>query len=232
MAVMALLYGTGLRRGELERLDVEDWKREEGLLLVDGRKTGRERSLPVAEGIWRCVEGYLPLRHNLLEKRGVPGEKALFINREGKRLSAQSLGLLVHRLARSAKVPLVSLHQFRHTCASDLLESGVSLPAVQQMLGHMSVSTTGRYLQIADPERARAMKKHPLNDYLGTAVADKSGPGLIEGLLAEKKTGRANSRPLAGQPEGLGVVAMPSTPDTGVGEGDRWAVTLAERRTA
>ena len=113
-----------------------------------------------------------------------------------------------------------------------MLESGVSLPAVQQMLGHMSVSTTGRYLQIADPERARAMKKHPLNDYLGTAVADKSGPGLIEGLLAEKKTGRANSRPLAGQPEGLGVVAMPSTPDTGVGEGDRWAVTLAERRTA
>jgi integrase/recombinase XerD len=63
-------------------------------------------------------------------------------------------------------VPLVSLHQFRHTCASDLLESGVSLPEVQQMLGHATVVTTTRYLQIADPERARAIKKHPLNDYL------------------------------------------------------------------
>jgi site-specific recombinase XerD len=65
-----------------------------------------------------------------------------------------------------ADVPLVSLHQFRHTCASDLLESGVSLPEVQQLLGHASVGTTTRYLQIADPARARAMQQHPLNDYL------------------------------------------------------------------
>jgi integrase len=76
--------------------------------------------------------------------------------------------LLVHRLAKSADVPLVSLHQFRHTCASDLLENGVSLPEVQQLLGHATVVTTTRYLQIADPERARAMKQHPLNDYLGS----------------------------------------------------------------
>jgi integrase/recombinase XerD len=63
-------------------------------------------------------------------------------------------------------VPLVSLHQFRHTCASDLLESGVSLPEVQQLLGHATVVTTTRYLQIADPERAKAIKLHPLNDHL------------------------------------------------------------------
>jgi integrase/recombinase XerD len=81
-------------------------------------------------------------------------------------MSSQSLGLMVHRLAKRAAVPLVSLHQFRHTCASDLLENGVSLPEVQQMLGHATVVTTTRYLQIADPERARAIKKHPLNDYL------------------------------------------------------------------
>jgi site-specific recombinase XerD len=167
MAVLALLYGTGLRRGELERLDVADWKREEGLLQIDGRKTGQERSVPVSEGIWRCLEAYLPLRQNLLEQRGVCVEPALILNREGRRMSAQSLGLMVHRLARRAAVPLVSLHQFRHTCASDLLENGVSLPEVQQLLGHATVVTTARYLQIADPERARAMQKHPLNDYLG-----------------------------------------------------------------
>jgi site-specific recombinase XerD len=167
LAVLALLYGTGLRRGELERLDVTNWKREENVLLIDGRKSGQERSVPVNEGIWRCLEAYLPLRQNLLAQRGVNGEPALLLNREGRRMSAQSLGLLVHRLARTAAVPLVSLHQFRHTCASDLLESGVSLPEVQQLLGHASVSTTTRYLQIADVERVRAIKRHPLNDYLG-----------------------------------------------------------------
>jgi site-specific recombinase XerD len=177
IAVLALLYGTGLRRGELERLDLEHWKREEGIIQIDGRKTGRERSVPVSEGIWRCLEAYLPLRQNLLEKRGACGEPALFLNRAGLRMSSQSLSLTVHRLAKRADVPLVSLHQFRHTCASDLLESGVSLPEVQQLLGHATVMTTTRYLQIADPERARAIKQHPLNDYLGL-------PEQLEGRAA------------------------------------------------
>ena len=177
IAVLALLYGTGLRRGELERLDLGHWKREEGILQIDGRKTGQERNVPVSEGIWRCLEAYLPLRQNLLEKRGVCREPALFLNRDGHRMSSQLLGVMVHRLAKAAQVPLVSLHQFRHTCASDLLESGVSLPEVQQFLGHATVVTTTRYLQIADPERARAMKKHPLNDYLGL-------PEQLEGRAA------------------------------------------------
>jgi site-specific recombinase XerD len=116
--------------------------------------------------MWRCVEAYLPARQNLLEQRGTRGEPALFLNRRGDRLRAEQLGALVHRLAKTAAVPLVTLHQFRHSCASDLLEQGVSLPAVQQMLGHASVSSTTRYLQVADPERARAIGKHPLNDYL------------------------------------------------------------------
>ena len=171
IAVLALLYGTGLRRGELERLDLEHWQREEGILKIDGRKTGQERSVPVSEGIWRCLEAYLPLRQNLLEKRGECREPALFLNRAGLRMSSQSLGLMVHRIAKRASVPLVSLHQFRHTCASDLLESGVSLPEVQQLLGHATVVTTTRYLHIADPERTRAMKQHPLNDYLGLATS-------------------------------------------------------------
>ena len=166
LAVLAVLYGTGLRRGELERLDLDHWKREEGILQIDGRKTGCERSVPVSAGIGRCLEAYLPLRQNLLEQRGVGRESALFINRNGHRMSSQLLGLMVHRLAKTAEVPLVSLHQFRHTCASDLLENGVSLPEVQQLLGHATVVTTTRYLQIADVERARAIKKHPLNDYL------------------------------------------------------------------
>lgn len=171
VAVLCLLYGTGLRRGELERLDLEDWKREEKVLQIDGRKSGCERSVPLQEGIGRCLEAYLPYRQNQLERWGTQSETALLINREGGRLSAQGLGLLVHRLARRAQVPLVSLHQFRHTCASDLLENGASLPEVQQILGHKRVDTTSRYLHIADPERVRAVSKHPLNDYLKEVIA-------------------------------------------------------------
>jgi site-specific recombinase XerD len=166
VAVLSLLYGTGLRRGELERLNLQDWKREDNLLRIDGRKSGCERSVPLAEGIGRCLEAYAPHRQNQLEERGTHGEAALLVNRQGQRLSSQSLGLLVHRLARRAQVPLVSLHQFRHTCASDLLESGASLVEVQRLLGHKGVDTTSRYLHVADPERSRAMSKHPLNDYL------------------------------------------------------------------
>jgi site-specific recombinase XerD len=166
VAVLSLLYGTGLRRGELERLNLEDWKRQENLLRIDGRKSGSERSVPLAEGIGRCLEAYVPHRHNQLEGCGTHGERAFLVNKFGKRLSAESLALLVHRLARRAQVPLVSLHQFRHTCASDLLENGASLVEVQQVLGHKVVETTCRYLHVADPERTRAMSKHPLNDYL------------------------------------------------------------------
>lgn len=170
VAVLSLLYGTGLRRGELERLNLEDWRREENLLRIDGRKSGCERSVPLAEGIGRCLEAYAPHRQNQIERLGTQGEPAFLIDRWGKRLSATSLGRLVHRLARRAQVPLVSLHQFRHTCASDLLESGASLVEVQHLLGHKVVVTTSRYLHVADPERARAMSKHPLNDYLKELV--------------------------------------------------------------
>ena len=171
VALLSLLYGTGLRRGELERINLADWKREESLLRIDGRKTGCERSVPLSEAIGRCLEAYLPLRQNLLEQHGNTAEPALLVNRNGQRLSAPSCGLIVHRLAQRAQVPLVSLHQFRHTCASDLLESGASLPEVQSLLGHKRVGTTSRYLHIADPERARAIRKHPLNDYLKELIA-------------------------------------------------------------
>jgi site-specific recombinase XerD len=176
VTVLALLYGTGLRRGELERLNVEDWNREQNLLAIDGQKTACQRSIALPERIARCLEAYLPLRHNLLERWQAVPEKALLVNRSGQRLSGESIGLLVHRLARRANVPLVSTHQFRHTCASDLLDNGASLPEVQSILGHKCVATTSRYLHISGLQRAKAMKEHPLNDYLPEILAKEATP--------------------------------------------------------
>jgi integrase/recombinase XerC len=171
ITIVSILYGTGLRRGELERLNVADWNRDEGTLRIDGQKTGQERIVPVPRIVYHCIESYLPHRQNHLIRHQRLDQPALFLNRQGGRFKASMVSLMVRNTARRAGVPLHSLHQFRHTCASDLLASGATLPEVQRILGHSSVSTTMRYLHIADPERARAIAKHPLNDWLITEAA-------------------------------------------------------------
>jgi site-specific recombinase XerD len=166
VTVLALLYGTGLRRGELARLDVDAFNRAEGTLRIDGRKTGRERCLPLPEMVLRCLEAYLPLRHNQLEQSGQLDEPALLVSRRGKRLSSFAISNGVHAISRSAQVPIHSLHQFRHSCASDLLEAGVHLAEVQRILGHCVIATTVRYVHIADPQRRAAIELHPINALL------------------------------------------------------------------
>jgi site-specific recombinase XerD len=166
VTVLALLYGTGLRRGELERLDVASWDRAEGVLRIDGRKTGRERCVPVPPVVYQCLEAYLPHRHNLLERVGRLEQAALLVGRDGARLTGASISGAIHRLAERSGVPIRSLHQFRHSCASDLLAAGVALPDVQQILGHQGIGTTMRYVHIADPERRAAIARHPINAWL------------------------------------------------------------------
>jgi integrase/recombinase XerC len=166
ITVLAMLYGTGLRRGELARLDIQHFDPIEWTLRIDGRKTGRERCVPLPEMVMRCLEGYLPLRHNALERAGTVGERALLVTRRGERLTAESISNTIHHIARRAGVSFHSLHQFRHTCASDLLEAGVHIAEVQRILGHCGVATTVRYVHIADPQRREAMSLHPLNTWL------------------------------------------------------------------
>lgn len=169
VTILALLYGTGLRRGELERLNLDAFEGAEGTMRIDGRKTGRERCVPLPEMVLRCLEAYLPLRHNQLEEAGACGESALLVSRNGKRLSAAAISNGIHAIAQRAQVPLHSLHQFRHSCASDLLEAGVHLAEVQRILGHCGIATTVRYVHIADPQRRAAMILHPLNNWLAQA---------------------------------------------------------------
>jgi site-specific recombinase XerD len=125
VTVFGVLYGTGARRGEIARLDVADWDREEQLLLFDGRKSRRERRAPVPSLLSRCLEAYLPQRHNLLESLGRTDEPALFVNRFGMRMSLNGISSGMKRVAQRAGHERISLHQFRHSCASDLL-NGVS----------------------------------------------------------------------------------------------------------
>jgi integrase/recombinase XerD len=99
------------------------------------------------------------------------GEPALFVSRRGTRLSGQSVSVAVSRLAQRAGLDRVTLHAFRHSAASDLLEAGVRVPEVQRRLGHRVLATTVRYLAIADRQRHAAIEKHPLNDWLREVAA-------------------------------------------------------------
>jgi site-specific recombinase XerD len=113
-----------------------------------------------------CLEAYLPRRHNQLERAARLDEQALLVTRTGVRLNGGAVSNGIHAISRRAGVSIHSLHQFRHTCASDLLEAGVHLAQVQRILGHSGISTTVRYVHIADPQRREAMKLHPFNAWL------------------------------------------------------------------
>ena len=174
-ALLAVCYGTGLRRGELERLDLTDFDRMTGLLRIDGRKTGQERRVPLPAVAVQLLDAYLPHRFNAVTGP-MPAEPALFVSETGRRLRGERIGHALHGLARRAAVPRVTLHQFRHSCAADLLEEGVGLPEIQRILGHASAGSTCRYAQIADPARRAAMQRHPINELLGLAPLPEVHP--------------------------------------------------------
>ena len=162
VATLGVLHGGGLRRGEVIGLDLSDWDPRSGTLLVDGTKTGRQRRVPLADLGRQCMEAYLPRRTNVLAKTSTHDQSALFVNGRGRRLSKESLSRGIGRLSQAAGEK-ITLHQFRHTCASQLLASGARLPHVQRLLGHRGLQTTMRYLHIADQELRRAIDQHPIN---------------------------------------------------------------------
>jgi site-specific recombinase XerD len=167
VAMLSMLYGTGLRRGELARLDVSAWNEAEGTLLIDGQKTGCQRQVRLPGLTAQCLSAYLPKRHNHLQRLKRLEHPALWINQRGERLTPFAISRGIQRLAHRSGMGPITLHQFRHSCASDLLEAGIHLPEIQRMLGHQSIMTTVRYLQVADPQRHAAAALHPINRMLG-----------------------------------------------------------------
>ena len=115
---------------------------------------------------WRCLEAYKEAREEHLASLGLTHERALFVNRDGVRCHAERLSRGLKRLAARAGVEGLTLHRFRHTCASDLLEAGASVAEVQEVLGHRTISTTMRYLQVADPQLHGAAELHPVDAML------------------------------------------------------------------
>jgi len=170
-AILELLYSSGLRVGEIVSLNMTHINFDPEMIKVKG-KGSKERIVPFGMEAKKALLSYIPYRDQLLEKRGLRDEPALFINRLGGRLSARSVQRLVAKRAlESGIVEKVTPHTLRHAMASHMLESGADLKTIQDILGHASLSTTQIYTHldmaglsaIYDKAHPRARKRKTLN---------------------------------------------------------------------
>jgi integrase/recombinase XerC len=149
-AILELFYASGIRLSELVGLDLHNLDLREGLVKVKG-KGNKERIVPVGSKAKMALKGYLDRRKELIPTsgQGPLGPPAVFLNRRGGRLSARSVGrILLKYLQRSGLGPKITPHGLRHSYATHLLEAGADLRAIQELLGHASLSTTQRYTHL------------------------------------------------------------------------------------
>jgi integrase/recombinase XerD len=160
-AILELLYGTAIRVGECERLDLEDVDLGKGLLMVRSGKGRKDRIVPLVGRAAVAVDLYLREARSLLLKD--PRERAVFVNRRGLRLDVKRIQDLVRMNAKAAGLDIrVTPHTLRHGCATHLLQGGADVRHVQKLLGHASVETTAVYTHVVPGELARVVgRAHP-----------------------------------------------------------------------
>ena len=148
-AALEMLYAAGVRAAELVGLDLDDVDLNRRLARVRG-KGNKERLVPFGREAERAVRAYLPDRAAWRSRAGAPQEgEPLFVNQRGGRLSDRSLRrILDAAVFRVAMAGHIHPHTLRHAFATHLLEAGMDLRAIQELLGHASLSTTQRYTHL------------------------------------------------------------------------------------
>jgi integrase/recombinase XerC len=146
-ALLEVLYSCGLRVSELVGLDWAD--ADSGLELVRVRgKGGKERLVPIGHKALAALDAYRGRITELCPRR-LRDEKAVFLNRHGKRLSTRTVARMVdHYVLTSGIAGKASPHALRHSFATHLLNAGADLRAIQELLGHASLSTTQKYTHV------------------------------------------------------------------------------------
>jgi integrase/recombinase XerC len=162
-AILEMLYASGLRVSELTGLNLGDMDRKELMLRVRG-KGNKERIVPYGGKAEQALEAYEPLRQEMLHKAGGRGDRqAVFLNHFGTRLTQRSVARIVKKYARLANVNWdLHPHSLRHAFATHLLADGADLRAIQELLGHQSLSTTQKYTQVSNRQLMETYDKaHP-----------------------------------------------------------------------
>jgi integrase/recombinase XerC len=160
VAMLELLYATGIRVGELVGLDVDDVDRERNVVRVFG-KGRKERTVPFGRPAARALQFWLRQgRPALATDESGP---ALFLGARGRRIDQRAVRTMVHRrIAEVPGAPDIGPHGLRHTAATHLLEGGADLRSVQELLGHASLATTQLYTHVSTDRLRRAYQQaHP-----------------------------------------------------------------------
>jgi integrase/recombinase XerD len=162
-AMLEVLYGAGLRVSELVGLSLGAVDRRAGLLRVVG-KGNKERIVPLGEPALEALDLYLAEARPVLERAAARKDDAVFLSRRGRRMTRQNFFQRLRGIARRAGISSdrVSPHVLRHAFATDLLEGGADLRAVQSMLGHADLSTTQVYTHVSRARlRETVEERHP-----------------------------------------------------------------------
>ncbi|MFJ6207547.1 site-specific tyrosine recombinase XerD [Lysinibacillus sp. NPDC092081] len=161
VAMLELLYGSGMRISELIALDLADIHLTMGFVRVFG-KGGKERIIPLGKSALSALSNYLDGARSQLQGK-YPKTDAFFINQRGKRLTRQGCWKLMKEHALKAGIQHeLTPHTLRHSFATHLVENGADLRAVQEMLGHADISTTQIYTHISKSRLSEVYKQfHP-----------------------------------------------------------------------
>jgi integrase/recombinase XerC len=160
-ALLEVLYSCGLRVSELVGLDWTDIDGALELVRIRG-KGGKERLVPIGRPALAALEAYRASIADLCPRR-LRDEAAVFLNRRGQRLTTRTVARLVdHYIAATGIATKASPHALRHSFATHLLNAGADLRAIQELLGHASLSTTQRYTHVNLEQLMRVYDKaHP-----------------------------------------------------------------------
>jgi site-specific recombinase XerD len=161
-AILALLYGTGIRVSECSSLTEGDVDLAGRLITVTG-KGGHERSVPLNEGVVRAMTVY---RHH----RGLATPRAAFFrSRRGNGMSRNTIYERVRTWGYRARISKrVSPHRLRHTFATHLVRAGVNIVTIRDLLGHKQITSTQVYLHVTADDLRSAAEKHPIGKLLAT----------------------------------------------------------------
>jgi integrase/recombinase XerD len=160
-AIIEVLYSCGLRVSELINLKISNWYKKDGFIKVEG-KGNKERLIPIGEIANDLIELYFIENRNH-QKIQKDNRDYIFLNRNGRKLTRVMIFTIVKKLSEKANIKKnISPHTFRHSFATHLIEAGANLRAVQEMLGHESITTTEIYTHLDSDYIKESIKSfHP-----------------------------------------------------------------------
>lgn len=176
LAMLELLYASGMRVTELVSLNIEDVSFERSTITLRGRR-GLERTVPLPDRCLRSLRAWMDDARSSIAARG---EDAFFVNHRGNRLTRQGLWLILKAYAERLGITSITPHTLRHSFAAHAVDRGMDLKELQQRLGHVSSVTTQVYQHMKNQPDGSQTAKHPASEILTADRRSAAEPVSVE----------------------------------------------------